>query len=216
MCPSAAANYAMLQSLQPVLDTVLDAVVVMRRDGTIAAWNGVAEATFGWSASEALDRQMGDLIIPHQHRAGHSDGLQRYNDTGVERVLNRRIEISAIDKNGREFPVELSITTALAAGDMVFVGFLRDITRRRDAEARLERQAREAQLLFDVTRLAAETDSFEEALRACLRAICSITAWPVGMRSSFRKGGAPSSPPPRSGTRSRRGSPPPFGKRQLR
>jgi PAS domain S-box-containing protein len=180
MCPSAAVNDEMLRSLQPVLDTALDAVVVMRRDGTIAAWNEVARATFGWSANEALDREMGELIIPHQHRAGHSDGLKRYNSTGEERVLNRRIEISAIDKSGREFPVELSITMAAAGSEIVFVGFLRDITRRRDAEARLERQAREAQLLFDVTRLAADTDSFEDALRACLQAICSITGWPVG------------------------------------
>ncbi|HWH18075.1 MAG TPA: HWE histidine kinase domain-containing protein [Allosphingosinicella sp.] len=169
-----------LESLQPLLDTALDAVVVMRRDGTVAAWNDIAKAAFGWSASEAVGRPMVDLIIPAQHREAHCQGLERYNRTGEERVLNRRIEITAIDKNRREFPIELSITTAPIADEVVFVGFLRDISKRRETEARLERQAREAQLLFDVTRLAADTGSFEAALKACLEAISHITGWPVG------------------------------------
>jgi PAS domain S-box-containing protein len=179
----------MLRSLQPVLDTALDAVVVMHRDGTVAAWNGLAETTFGWSQAEALGEFMADLIIPQQYRSAHSDGLARYNETGEERVLNRRIEISAVNKAGDEFPVELSITTAPHGDDIVFVGFLRDISRRRETEQRLARQAREAQMLFDLTSLAAETNSFEDALRACLEAICHVTHWPVGHALILKGGG---------------------------
>lgn len=178
----------MLRSLQPVLETALDAVVVMNRDGTITAWNQTAEKTFGWRQAEAVGKLMADLIIPAQHREAHCRGLERYNATREERVLNRRIEITAMDQGGREFPVELSITTAPSGDDLVFVGFLRDITERRDAEARLQRQAREAQLLFDVTRLAADTSSFEDALRACLRAICDLTGWPVGHALLLKEG----------------------------
>jgi PAS domain S-box-containing protein len=181
----------MLRSLQPVLETALDAVVVMRRDGTIAAWNRTAEMTFGWLEAEAVGKLMADLIIPPQHREAHCRGLERYNEGGEERVLNRRIEITAMDQAGRELPVELSITTALAGDDFVFVGFLRDISERREAEARLQRQAREAQLLFDVTRLSADTSSFEDALRACLQAICNLTTWPVGHALLLKEGSLP-------------------------
>jgi PAS domain S-box-containing protein len=170
----------MLKSLESVLDTALDAVVAMHPDGNVAAWNRVAEDMFGWTETEVLGRPLAEFIIPPQHREAHWTGLERYNRTGEAHILDRRIEISAIDRSGREFPIELAITTALNQGAPLFVGFLRDISDRREAEARLRRQAREAQLLFDVTSLAAATDSFEDALRACLAAICDLTGWPLG------------------------------------
>jgi PAS domain S-box-containing protein len=170
----------MLKSLQPILETALDAVVAMYPDGNVAAWNRVAEEIFGWSESEVIGQPLADLIIPPQHREAHRLGLERFNATGEARILDRRIEISAIDRAGREFPVELSITTAPNQGERLFIGFLRDITARREGEARLRRQAREAQLLFEVTSLAAATNSFEDALRTCLQAICDLTGWPLG------------------------------------
>lgn len=171
---------AAIEALGPVLDTALDAVVVMTREGMVAGWNDVAEQTFGWTGAEAVGRLMADLIIPEQYREAHCEGLARYNRTAEERVLNRRIEISAVDKGGREFPVELSITKAGHPDESLFLGFLRDISERRESEARLHRQARETAMLFDVTRMAAETASFEEALGSCLEAICGLTGWPVG------------------------------------
>jgi PAS domain S-box-containing protein len=169
-----------IEALTPVLETALDAVVVMRRDGTVAAWNKVAERTFGWTAAEASGRLMADLIIPERFRAPHCAGLARYNETGEEHVLGQRIEIEAVTKDGAEIPIELSITTAASMHETVFVGFIRDISARRAAAQRLERQARETKILFDITSMAAETGSFEEALKACLAAICQLTDWPVG------------------------------------
>jgi two-component system sensor kinase FixL len=55
-------------SLGAVLKTALDAVVVMRLDGTVAGWNDVAERTFGWSSEDARDRRMSELIIPGRFR----------------------------------------------------------------------------------------------------------------------------------------------------
>lgn len=171
---------SILGTLAPVLNTALDAVVVIDEEGLVLAWNEIAERTFGWTQSEAVGRPMVDLIVPPQHRAAHCQGLRRYNESGEAKVLNQRIEISAIHKDGHEFPIELSITLAPAGGTRMFIGFLRDITARRQAELRLRRQARESQLLFEITRMASETNSFEEALRLCLSAICQVTDWPVG------------------------------------
>ncbi|HEY0012722.1 MAG TPA: HWE histidine kinase domain-containing protein [Allosphingosinicella sp.] len=180
-----------IDALTPVLETALDAVVVMRRDGSVAAWNKVAERTFGWSAAEAIGRSMADLIIPERYREPHGSGLARYNATGEKHVLGQRIEISALRKDGVEIPIELSITTAHSVRETVFVGFLRDIGERRDAEARLQRQARETQLLFDISAMAAASGSFEEALRACLAAICQLTGWPVGHALVAKQGEPP-------------------------
>jgi PAS domain S-box-containing protein len=77
--------------LQSVLDTALDAVVVMGLDGRIVGWNAIAESSFGSSGEEAKGRQLSDLIIPHAHRDAHERGLRHYLATGEGPVLNRHI-----------------------------------------------------------------------------------------------------------------------------
>ncbi len=126
------------QSLGAVLRTALDAVVVMRMDGTIAGWNDVAERTFGWSFAEAQGKRMSEMIIPHRYRHAHEAGLSRYLATGEGPVLDTHFEIEALHRDGRELPVELSITRTEQFEEPVFLGFLRDISDRRDAARRQE------------------------------------------------------------------------------
>jgi PAS domain S-box-containing protein len=116
-------------ALRLVLETALDAVVVMREDGMVAGWNDRAVNVLGWTREEAVGRAMADLIIPERYRVAHKNGLERYLSRGEATVLGRRIEVSGIRKNGEEFPLELSI--APIRGDrLLFVGFLRDMTER--------------------------------------------------------------------------------------
>jgi PAS domain S-box-containing protein len=166
--------------LTPILDTVLDAVVVVGLDGIVVAWNGVAEKAFGWSAAEAVGRSLAELIVPPEHREAHNRGIARLLAGEAPRVLNRLIEITAVTAGGRVLPVELSITTTQTSDGPLFVGFLRDITTKRAGEEALRRQASEAQLMLDVARMAAEADSFEAALEEVLAAICKISGWAVG------------------------------------
>ena len=173
-------NSDALARLRPILETALDAVVIIDGEGIVVAWNAVAERIFGWTAEEAVHRSMADLIVPPQHRDAHTNGLSRFQASGEARVLNQRLEITALRKDGSEFPVELSITKAALSGATLFVGFLRDISARLNSQRVLARQARESELLFRLTRLAAETESIDEVLRASLEAICELTGWPVG------------------------------------
>lgn len=119
-----------------VLDTALNAVVVMRSDGTVAGWNGVAERTFGWSFDEALNQRMSALIIPERYRSAREAGLAHYLDTGEGPVLNLHIGIKGVHRDGHELPIELSITRTEQGGQPVFLGFFRDISQRRDHERR--------------------------------------------------------------------------------
>src|SRR5262249_40245912 len=96
--------------LRLILETALDAVVVMKSDGVVVDWNDCAVSVFGWSRGEAVGRAMADLIIPERYRNSHRDGLRRYLETGRGEILGRRIEVSGLRKNGEEFPVELSIS----------------------------------------------------------------------------------------------------------
>jgi PAS domain S-box-containing protein len=171
---------AQLQGLKPVFDIALDAVVAMRADGTVAEWNRVAEKVFGWKRKEALGQLMADLIVPPQHRDAHIAGLARFIETGIASVLDRTLEITAIDRHQLEFPVELSITAIGSADDRLFIGFLRDISKRKKSEELLRRQAREADLLFQVSQSAALNERLEPVLKDALLAICEITGWPIG------------------------------------
>jgi PAS domain S-box-containing protein len=96
-------------ALRLALETALDAVVVMPDDGIVADWNDQAVNVFGWTRAEAVGRAMAALIIPERYCQAHRNGLERYLATGEATVLGRRIEVSAIRKNGEEFPVELAI-----------------------------------------------------------------------------------------------------------
>ena len=166
--------------LSPILDTVLDAVVVMDREGIVRAWNQYAELTFGWSAAEAIGRNLGDLIVPPSLREAHHRGLRRFNAEGIARVLDKRLELTGLRRDGSEVPVELSITLVSREGNDAFIGFVRDISGRREAEAQLEYQVRESRLMLQLSELAASDEPFDEALVATLDAICELAEWPVG------------------------------------
>src|SRR5437870_5015462 len=126
--------------LRGVIASALDAVVMMDEDGKITDWNPRAAEVFGWSREEAMGRSLSEMIIPPQLREAHKNGLRRYLATGDGPVLNRRIEVVALRRDGHEFPVELAISPARSGGKLTSSGFIRDIPERRGAEMALERQ----------------------------------------------------------------------------
>jgi PAS domain S-box-containing protein len=136
---------------QLIVETALDGVVTISHKGIVTGWNSHAEKLFGWPRAEALGRELAELIIPERLRDQHRNGLHRYVETGVARVLNKRIEMSAMHRDGTEFPVELAITPIGFGDDLVFSGFIRDITGRVRAEAAL----RESEQRFRTTANAA-------------------------------------------------------------
>ena len=123
--------------LRAMLESALDAVVSMDHRGHVIGWNHAAETTFGYGAHEAVGRDMADLIVPHELRAAHRRGLARFLETEEASVLDRRLELTALHKNGAEFPVELTITRIGLPGPPTFTAYLRDIAERKRAEAEL-------------------------------------------------------------------------------
>jgi PAS domain S-box-containing protein len=121
-------RYPRRDELRLILETALDAVVVMKPDGVVADWNDRAVGVFGWSREEAVGQIMADLIIPERYREAHRNGLRRYLESGKGEVVGRRIEVSGLRKNGEEFPLELSIAPIQDRENILFVGFVRDIT----------------------------------------------------------------------------------------
>jgi diguanylate cyclase (GGDEF)-like protein/PAS domain S-box-containing protein len=142
-----------------ILENALDAIVAIDGEGRVITWNPQAERTFGWGREEALGRRLGELIVPLQHRWAHTRGIERYMRTGRAKVLNQRIEITALHKSGREFPVELAISRASGGDGVSFSAFVRDITERKRAEAALrESEERYRDLVENVNEIIFELD----------------------------------------------------------
>jgi len=125
------------ERLRLIIEGALDAVVTIDRNGDITGWNVGAEMLFGWSRGEAIGRSLGDTIVPPRYAQAHQGGLQRFLETGESRVLNQRVELAAVRRNGREFPIEIAITPVQTSTGIAFCAFVRDITERREALAAL-------------------------------------------------------------------------------
>ncbi|MEQ1858305.1 MAG: PAS domain S-box protein [Chthoniobacteraceae bacterium] len=123
--------------VRAVVDSALDAVVKMDTTGRIIGWNPQAEVIFGWKHEEVIGRTLSETIVPAQHREAHERGMKRFIATGEARVLNRRIEITALRRGGEEFDIELAITQIKMQERMEFCAFLRDITARKRQEAEM-------------------------------------------------------------------------------
>lgn len=129
------------RKLQTLVDTALDAVVMMDSEGAITGWNRQAERIFGWTRSEIMGQTIHATIIPLRHRDAHAAGLKHFLASGEGPYMNKMIETQALHRDGHEFPVELAIAAMIAGGHSEFSAFIRDITERKRAEAELRSMA---------------------------------------------------------------------------
>ncbi|MCK9608554.1 MAG: PAS domain S-box protein [Methylomonas sp.] len=123
-----------------IIESSLDAIVIMDAYGIITDWNQRAEKMFGWSVEEAIGRPLAQLIIPQRYHSAHREGMQTFLRTGAGPVLNRQTEQLAARRDGSEFPVELSVSPLKVGNSYIFSGFIHDISGRRAAEQQI-RQA---------------------------------------------------------------------------
>ncbi|MES2284674.1 MAG: PAS domain S-box protein [Bacteroidota bacterium] len=131
------------QQIQAIFDSAPDAVIVINHESTIIKWNHKAEKLFDWNESEVLGKPLYNFIIPERYRERHKNGMKHYLATGEGPVLNRDIEIEAINKNGNEFSVSLTISPVGIKDKILFIGFIRDITQRKQIEGEIKQKSEE-------------------------------------------------------------------------
>lgn len=143
-----------------ILKEANDAFVAMDRAGLVLDWNRQAEKTFGWTFEEARGRPVADLIIPPQYREAHQDGLHRYLATEEASVLNKPVQLTALHRDGHEFPIEITIWALEDEGGTTFSAFVRDITDRIEAQEALRTsEARKTALLESIAEGVITTDA---------------------------------------------------------
>jgi PAS domain S-box-containing protein len=123
-----------------IMNSSLNAIITIDKKGAIIFWNGRAEKMFGWKTSEVIGQPLHETIIPSIHRANHIKGMEHYLKTGEGPVLNKNIEITAIKRDGKEFPIEISIIPIQQDSELFFCSFIQDISERKKAENQLKIQ----------------------------------------------------------------------------
>jgi two-component system sensor kinase FixL len=123
--------------LQSILDTVPDAMVVIDERGLMRSFSPAAERLFGWSATEAVGAGV-SILMPSPYRENHANYLNRYLETGERRIIGIGRVVVGQRKDGSTFPMELSVGEMNSGQKRYFTGFVRDLSERQQAEARLQ------------------------------------------------------------------------------
>lgn len=120
------------ERIRRILENAQDAYIGIDQKGQIVNWNPEAERTFGWKRDEAIGKDMAELIIPERFRSSHNRGMEHFHRTGVGPVLNQRLELHAVKKDGVEFPVEITISAIPNGDQWYFSAFMHDISERKN------------------------------------------------------------------------------------
>ena len=132
--------------LQALLDAAVDAIIMIDHRGTIQTLNRAAESLFGYPAAEAVGRNV-SLFMPPEVAAAHDGHIARYLATGDAHVIGRGREVEALRRDGSLFPAHLSVGLVPGTQPPRFVGFVHDLTQRREVEEdSRQSQARLAQV----------------------------------------------------------------------
>jgi PAS domain S-box-containing protein len=161
-----------------IIDAATEAFVSMNEQGVITGWNERAQSTFGWSRDEVLGRRVADVIIPADMRVAHARGLQNFVETGEGPILDRRVEIEALHRDGRRFPAELIVWPVKTNGGWSFNAFIADITERKKTEEELERAHEQA---LEASRLKSEfLANMSHEIRTPMNAVIGMTGLLLG------------------------------------
>ncbi len=162
------------EQFRHVVHTAPDGIVLADGDGKIVSWNTAAERLFGHTEGEILGQPL-TIIMPPRYREDHKRRLERVKTSGVSPLTGRTIELHGLRKDGSEFPIEVSLGTWEFGGQMFSCGIVRDITLRKQAEAKLLQQQIEQQVLLDlIPAMVWYKDAHNRILRANRHAAESI------------------------------------------
>ncbi|WP_395673074.1 nitrogen regulation protein NR(II) [Phenylobacterium sp.] len=156
--------------LRSILDTVPDAMIVIDEAGTVGSFSPAAERTFGWRAEEVIGRNVA-MLMPEPDRGAHDAYLGRYYETGERRIIGRERVVTGERRDGTPFPMELAVGEVRTERGRFFTGFVRDLTERQAAEARVQALQSELVHISRVTAMGEMASALAHELNQPLAAI---------------------------------------------
>jgi PAS domain S-box-containing protein len=149
-----------------ITDSTQDAILMMDPQGCLSFWNPAAEHILGYTRNEALGRNLHELLVPQRYQDAHQKGFPEFQRTGHGNAVGKTLELEARCKDGREIPVELSLSAIRIKGGWHAVGIMRDITQRKEAEQSLRETNTRLKHALEELQTAQEQVVQQERLRA--------------------------------------------------
>ena len=119
--------------MEAILESANDAIISIDQRGRVVLWNRGAAEMFGYTFEDMIGEPV-TAVIPARFRDGHTEGIERVGSGGERHVIGQTVELAGVHRDGREFPIELSLGTWVADERRYYSGIIRDITERKVAE----------------------------------------------------------------------------------
>jgi two-component system sensor kinase FixL len=169
--------------LQSILDTVPDAMVVIDEIGNMQSFSSAAEHLFGYSAAEAIGKNV-SMLMPTPYREAHDGYLARYRRTGERHIIGIGRVVVGERKDGTTFPMELAVGEMRSGDQRYFTGFVRDLSQRQETEARLQELQSE---LIHISRLTAMGEMASTLAHELNQPLSAIANYIKGSRRLMEK-----------------------------
>lgn len=121
------------ERFRSVVQSASDAIVLANGEGIIIAWNKSAQTIFDYTEQEVLGQPL-SILMPERYREAHQRGLEKLTVTGRPTLIGKTLELYGLTKDGREFPLELTLSTWQTGQDKFYSGVIHDISERKQAE----------------------------------------------------------------------------------
>ena len=118
-------------------ETAKDAIIIINKESIIQFVNNATENTFGYTSDELLGQSI-TMLMPEELRARHLEGFRKYLETSTKKISWRGTELLGMNKSGQNFPIEISFGEYRKNSELLFTGFIRDITGRKEAEKKIK------------------------------------------------------------------------------
>jgi len=162
-----------------IMNSALDAIITIDEMGHILLWNPQAEKIFGWKEEDVVGKVLSETIIPERLRASHEQGMARFRRTSQGTVLQKIIELPAINKDGNEFPVELSIAPIYHDNKIFFCSFIRDISERKRSELALATSEQKYRSIIANMNLGLLEVDQEDRIQFCNQSFTDISGYTI-------------------------------------
>lgn len=153
-------------AFREIFQSMSEGIVMVDESGTIVAANPVAESIFGYGHNELAGIPL-ESLLPERYRGRHVDFRKGFNAHPEPRRMGFGRDLTAIRRDGREFPVEISLSYTQVAGKLLVMAFISDISARKKSEEALRRS--EEQLIVYAAELEKKVQSRTEALHKTIR-----------------------------------------------
>jgi PAS domain S-box-containing protein len=164
--------------LRSILESANDAIVFIGSNLEIMSWNRAAQQIFGHF--EDTPGRPFESLLAEQYRETFHTTIEQLREGGETLLLGKTLELAGLRADGTQFPLELSLAVWMFRGNPIFAAIIRDITKRKSAEASLQKKTGHVQLIQEIAIASNAAANPEDAMRYTLERICVHSKWPIG------------------------------------